>query len=938
MLFKNKRLKASTAFTVLAALGWMVCGGNVWAEVRSAKQDPARALARLAENPRLALTPEERKSVQMAANALGAEPQPGSRPVQARIPASHAGTDPAVEMREIAVELDQLQAQEKLAGPAGSPEAASRLKRRLETAHRKALRDFAQTESLLRKAGLPKIIFERHKAARAEYEEKVQAVFQSLDVMTKSQNPKEIRSAIAAASELLSKSTDERPAQPFDPSRMPFRQARPVTRKPFVPKQKKAGAAAALAITEKLVAPTAADLAANEDVQITPEIQALATSLGKQPLKIYNWVRNNIEFVPTNGSVQGSQMTLEAKRGNAYDVSNLLIALLRSAGVHAKYVTGTVEIPVASVMNWVGGAATPAVAQQLLGQGGVPNVGLTSGGAVTHIRLEHVWVEAFIDYVPSRGAVHRVGDTWVPMDASYKLHTFTPRSELYTENPISSVIDPNDNLFTVDESLGKITNVDDTVLQDRLVSWAAQSDDYIRTHYGLTATAEDLLGRETIVAETSTTFPGSLPYQVLVREAGVSTLPTSLRHYVTLNGFDSEFDRSVDNPSMSVKLSLPEVNSRRLAIEFQPATQADADTLQAARDNEASSLPVYLVNVVPVVKLDGVERGRGSVIPMGSYYPVDVVLQSPEGPTAISYQVVAGDQIAVGVTGNGVTREVLEKRFAANPVDNAPEYLHQVQLHYWMECDYLGTAAAQAHNVHMLRLPSVGFFSSPLTVSYLFGAPRSGVYQSRIMDVKHSLLGATGEDPAEVVAFMKQAGAQGSYLEGSVFDQLKPGPGMRGVSSVHLLQAAMAQGVPIYRITSANSAAVMPLLQLHPSIESDIATAVSQGKTVLAPERSVKAGLWSGVGYIIQDETTGAGAYLISGGLAGGGLLDCIRDLLPSFDTILQIVLFLAIVAIIIGAIASAPVTVPAYAAVALLLILIGGMSGLSGGSGGGTA
>ncbi|HEX6899191.1 MAG TPA: transglutaminase-like domain-containing protein [Thermoanaerobaculia bacterium] len=932
MIFKNKKLKAGTALTVLVAFGWMTAGGNAWAESRAAKRDPGKALARMASNPHLAMSPEQKLQARLLASAIESQPQAASQemPVDkpVRILAAHAGTDPAAEMRAIAAEIDQLDISEKRTG---DPETATRLKSRLEAAHKKVLRDFAQTESLLRKANLPKVIFERHNAARADYMEKIQAVFQEMDAAGKSQNPAQLRSSLQAASELLSKSTDERPTQAFDPSQMPFRMAKPTERKPFVPKRKAgAGGKAAAVVTEKLVAPTAADLAANEDVQITPEIQELATSLGNQPLPIYNWVRNNIEFVPTQGSIQGAQMTLEAKRGNAYDISSLLIALLRSAGVHAKYVTGTTEVPLSAVMNWVGGAETSQVAQQILGQGGIPNVALVSSGTVTHIRIEHVWVEAFIDYIPSRGALHRVGDTWVPMDAAFKQHTFTPRSDLYTENPISVVLDPGDRLFDLDESLGKVTNVDAEPMENRLREWAVRSEEYFLAN-GRPANMEDLLGRQTIIQENKTTFPGSLPYAVLVRNAGVSTLPTNLRHYVTLNGFDSDFDRALGDPSFSVKLSLPELNSRRLSLQFEPATQADADTLQAARDSGASSLPVYLVNVVPVIKLDGVERGRGGGIRMGSFYPVDVVLQAPDGPTTIPYRVVAGDEIVVGVTGNGVDRKVIEKRFAANPVNNASEYLHLIQLNYWMECDVMGNATASGHGVHALRLPSVGFFSSPLSVSYIFGAPRSGVYQGNVMDVKQSLLGPAGTDPAKVTEFMKQAGTAGSYLEGALWDQFRDrtDPGPRGVSSIHILQAAMSQGIPIYHITSANSAAVLPLLQLNSAVESDIATAVSQGKTVLTPERNVNLGAWTGVGYIIQDDT-GGGAYLISGGLSGGTWLDCLRELLPSWETVLQWVIALAIVAAIIGAIATAPVSVPAYAAVALVLLLIAGLSGLN--------
>ena len=42
---------------------------------------------------------------------------------------------------------------------------------------------------------------------------------------------------------------------------------------------------------------TAADLSATEDIALTPAITALAASLNHSPVKIYNWVRNNIEYL-----------------------------------------------------------------------------------------------------------------------------------------------------------------------------------------------------------------------------------------------------------------------------------------------------------------------------------------------------------------------------------------------------------------------------------------------------------------------------------------------------------------------------------------------------------------------------------------------------------------------------------------------------------------
>lgn len=184
-------------------------------------------------------------------------------------------------------------------------------------------------------------------------------------------------------------------------------------------------------------------------------------------------------------------------------------------------------------------------------------------------------------------------------------------------------------------------------------------------------------------------------------------------------------------------------------------------------------------------------------------------------------------------------------------------------------------------------------------------------------------------DRQQVVSWVKQSGAQGSYLEGSVFEQLSQAASgtvrPNGISSIHLIAAAAAQGVPIYRISSANAAAAVPLLQLPAAVESDIASALAAGQTVLAPERQIDVGPWRGVGYILQDERTGGGAYLISGGLGGGGILDCLRELRPIFELILVLLLILLILILLILLILSFPVTVPAgaTAAAAFLAFLI---------------
>lgn len=966
MFFRDKSLQAKTSYVVLVALAWLTGGGPAWAERYAAEATPGSVLARMAEDSRLGLSPEDRAALRAAARRAEAaevttrladdaraDLAPEERellrrqaaalaaPASSRaLPSAAAPVSAAAAMAELAGEL-RVAAPGDPATRAGrelSAVAAEALAR-FHRADAEAMADFASIERALRRGGLAPDRLARHAEVVAEYRRHAAAVRGHLEA-AKAGDAR----ALATAAEELEGSTEERQHRPYDPARPSFAVAEPIGRLPGEP------VAASAAIRSREGAPVRtkaeveppqplpapshappvpADLAETPDVEITQEIRDLAASLGDDPLRIYDWVRNNIEFYPTWGSVQGSQRTLDMGRGNAFDTASLLIALLRAAGVPARYVTGTVEIPAEQARNWVGGAATPQVAQQLLGQGGVANVGLLDGsGTVVALRVEHVWVEVWVDYVPSRGAVHQEGDTWLPLDASFKQHWFSEPSEVFAEVPFDTVYDPSNPPFTVDESLGRITDVDPDQFDAALAQWVQDADDYIVAN-GVEQTMAGILGGRQIVPEVSTLFAGTLPYGVVDRDAPVTELAPSLRHGIRLRGFRSEIDRALGSPTLDARISLPELDARRLGVRFLPATQADADVLDAARANGAASLPVYLVDVVPVVEVDGVEVARGGALGMGSDFFLDVVLQGPGGSTTVPYRVIAGDEIVVGVTGNGVGPEVVEKRFAAFPVDNAPEYLHQVQLHYWTEADHLGAVAAARRGVHPLRLPSVGLFSSNLSVSYLFGAPRTAVYAGRTMDIQRSLVGAAGADPVQVVSWVKQSGAQGSYLEGSVFEQLSraaTGTGQpNGISSIHLIAAAAAQGVPIYRITPDNAAAAQPLLQLPAAVESDIASALANGQTVVAPERQIDLGPWRGVGYILQDEETGGGAYLISGGLAGGGILDCLRELQPIFELILVLLLILLLVLLLILLILSFPVTAPAFAtaAAAFLLFLV---------------
>lgn len=90
----------------------------------------------------------------------------------------------------------------------------------------------------------------------------------------------------------------------------------------------------------------------------TSSVPALAKSLSvgcttdlQKATKIYNWVRDNINYAFYYNTKYGANGTLKNRLGNCCDTANLLVALARDAGINARYVHGNCKF---SSGNWYG--------------------------------------------------------------------------------------------------------------------------------------------------------------------------------------------------------------------------------------------------------------------------------------------------------------------------------------------------------------------------------------------------------------------------------------------------------------------------------------------------------------------------------------------------------------------------------------------------------
>jgi len=80
------------------------------------------------------------------------------------------------------------------------------------------------------------------------------------------------------------------------------------------------------------------------------ELKSKATEL-QSSVAIYEYVRNHFQYALYQGSRSNSINTFGAQRGNALDISSVLIAMLRSQNIPARYATGLVRIPAQQLNN-----------------------------------------------------------------------------------------------------------------------------------------------------------------------------------------------------------------------------------------------------------------------------------------------------------------------------------------------------------------------------------------------------------------------------------------------------------------------------------------------------------------------------------------------------------------------------------------------------------
>jgi RHS repeat-associated protein len=605
-------------------------------------------------------------------------------------------------------------------------------------------------------------------------------------------------------------------------------------------------------ILQKLEATPDRAVLAQTVPDITPEIQTLATGLENDPLAIYDYVHNHIDYIPSWGLLKNPRETLLAGAGNAFDQAALLSALLEAAGFQTRYVWGNIRVTKAEAMNWVG-SDNPSTVGNVFASGGIP-----TWDEGSTLLMTHIWVQV------------SDGGTWYSLDPSFKAYTEQAEQDL---RPLLGYDLPT---FISDAEDGAtitgdyVQNLNQANIRDDLGTYALNLVNYLRDHDTFIY-PEELIGGRQIVPIESSSYPSSLPYEVTTTLGQATDIPDSFAYELT-----------IQLPGIDYTVNVDDIAGERITIFYECATPADCQRLEDG-GGVYNVEPAYLVNMVPKLRIGGTVVDTGDAVPLGSWeHQLDVILTTPIDGWAPSFSqfLVAGEWYSLPmrlqtVSNRGLARQVdlLNETMAQGlaPGDEGVlgQILYLLGLSYFNEVD-LGDRI-DSRLAKIVHIPHFSMMIASRNLVVWIDALQRPVAldpASHTVDVRlnvHSAVSA--ENPANADrerAWFLSTGMRSSAVEHAIIEQLQP---VSAISTVQILNSAIQEGQPIYYITPDNKDDIIPLLGHSYAVTMSVTLDVTgvPPRHVVISQDPVTYGEWQGSGWITLDPDSGSAGYLISG-------------------------------------------------------------------------
>lgn len=573
--------------------------------------------------------------------------------------------------------------------------------------------------------------------------------------------------------------------------------------------------------------------------QYVPSIPELARALRDDPDLIFEYVYNNIDYVPMWGLQKGGEGALLDGSGTAFDIAQLTVELLREAGYDAAYVVGTMRLQETDVEAWLNISPNyPVAAASLVGNGGMPGSYSTTGSnTLDSLDLGHVWVRV------------NIGGTNYYFDPSFKRYTHHDPIDIATASGYS-----HNNLMVEARDGATITtnylqDINRDGVRGMLDDYAMNLVDYIRQNHAAADVVDVIGGRELITIDgpvRNTSIPNQAPGSST--EVFTGDLPAGYRTTVRVK---------VGNPSSPYIDELfysDEIYAHRLTLRVNSSMQ-------------------------PSLVLDGTTLDSGSALTAGAEEQVTFVIDHPYPYSSNTYC----DQTRTQTFTIGSEYTHLIVTGFGNMARGAVEKYRNTLLQGKMD----GLAAGAE--------PMVGSGMGMLAATWLAQNSRASQIQDVLhgnITVQHHMVGLAGyegspyidlkavvlsianreSDDAKKKSGLATYGGVASAIEGTSVTQTQ---GVEGLSTVQLIDIAAEIGGAnqrLYNATTSNYVGtVKPALVNYSAGElATVESYINAGYRVLLPkEGNLGIGDFEGIGFIgISSDELGY-AYIIGGGLKG---------------------------------------------------------------------
>lgn len=587
-----------------------------------------------------------------------------------------------------------------------------------------------------------------------------------------------------------------------------------------------------------------------DEAEQTARITSLAKALDNDPLKILDYVYNNIEYTPSFGSTKTAETVLLSGRGNDCDQASLVIALLRASGYTANYGIGNILYDWNTLAHWIGTDASDGNTIMLAyAEAGIPIGDATDQGAA----LIRVWADVTID------------GTAYPFDPAVK----TFQSDGTGFDPTSAMGYDRDS-FTNDSESGALSgayytrDINETKIIEDLDTYGSALISHIQSNLAPDATLADVLGGRSVAPQTSSAYPTAMPGALGIGTVQVyQSVPDQYRHTVRLQ------HAGIDETFYSFQLGGTRVTMFYPPTSTAPELRVNGE-LQATGENTVNAMYYGFT-----VSIDHPYAAYDNTYGDDSY---EFVLKSG-GAYALALDCNTASEKLIQVR-NKILGENLTKGLDFDSEAVLGEGLHLVGLYYYYQLLMNGKIVDAVSD-------TIG------SVHHMVGI--IGQDRSYFMDMAMNFTSRSAVTAGVDTLWPRRTSSMlSSAFEHAAFEQLQRG-NPEAVSTIKLLDKNNSDGGKTFMADAANWGSVQTQLKNYSAtILGAVESGINAGQSYILPEYgAMTLNDWQGTGYISY--SGGSMGMMISGAISGGqgtgetnlcgdGVGDALDDTVPDAD------------------------------------------------------